>query len=131
MSTFSADAQNSAQNAVEARELYLQAQAAAWVIINDQLKEKEGPSERANLIAQASIKRSTPEYWRTTRISVQKFLAASIDQYGIDHQLIIVLDQRVVDQLEEYVRGESRRNWHTPLELLLHDAAAQLAQYDF
>lgn len=119
----------SAKSAITARDHYLQSQAAAWVILNDQLGGAEGPSERASRIAVESSAMSNKAYWRSNQITTQRYLIAKRETFGVDMELEVTPIEQIEDQLDEYLRHPS--GWHTPLEIILADSADLLERYHF
>lgn len=127
-----------ANRAREARARYLQYQAAAWIILNDQYQGSNGPCERASAIADASMVLCYEFYWTSSLDQVGKFLAAARGNSTRPSGTIMELNDEIikntplteilVERLEAYVDYE--KYWNTYLERILAQAASELKTYN-
>lgn len=130
--TFSPETTKVGQEALEARERYLQAQAAAWLILTEQQLDG-GPeaAERAKQISLASLNIATDTSWRNSRILVQEHIWANRN-IKLSLHFQPRLTNRVHNQLRLYTTENKRfaRFWNANLELLRDYAAAELEIYE-
>lgn len=74
MNEFSPATAQVASQAFAIRKRYLQGQAAAWIILNDQDPREQNPDGRAKAIARASIAISEEYTWKSTLIQISAYL---------------------------------------------------------